>query len=137
MKQFSEKQTDNFNRKLTGFLVVIVGIILIFAIALLAKVGDLTLLNRKLNSDKESSSDMVTVKGTPTCLTLKSKSTSSNKRCEVGIKADDGKFYAISNSGNSLNLYSEIGSSGFEVSGEFIKAGEEEKYDIVGTIVAK
>jgi hypothetical protein len=54
----------------------------------------------------------------------------------AAIKTSNGEYYAVS--GMSLQAaYGKASSSGIEVSGEFIAAGDREKHNIVGTILAE
>lgn len=136
MKQISDNQKDAFNRKLTGVLIIVIGIVLIFGVAILARFGDLAIVRKKLfNNNSAEKSNYVKISGTPTCLKYKPKYIKEqSSKCNLGIKTSDNEYYAISGGTNPLDLYGEIGASEFEVSGTLIEAGSDEKYDIVGTI---
>ena len=136
MKKLTNEKIDQINRKTTGILIMVIGLILIFAVALLAKFADLAVIREKLNLTSSITKYSITIKGQTSCLPLKESETSSGS-CELGLKSEDGKYYAINGSNSPLDLYSEAGSPTVEITGELIEAGPDEKYNIVGTIIQK
>lgn len=136
VKGFSKVQTEAFNRKLVGILVASIGLLLIFGIGILAKFADLAVVRQKIKLNSTIEHTTRRVSGMATCLPQKSNSSVSAQECIVGLRTQDGDYYAVGVSDrNFLDLYGEIGSGEFEVEGEFIEAGTGETYDIVGTII--
>lgn len=136
MKELKDFQIEKIHRRVSSVLVIFLGLVLVAGIAIVAKFGDLSFekLNIAQKSKHNSQYEVRTISGVPTCLPLKSGDATT--ACEYGIKASDGKFYALSSGGsNPVTLYGEAGSAdGLEISGEFIPASADEKFDIVGTI---
>ncbi|MBS7346113.1 MAG: hypothetical protein KIG14_00155 [Candidatus Sacchiramonaceae bacterium] len=138
IKGFSKAQTEAFNRKLVGVLVAAVGILLVFGVGIVARFADLAIVRQKIKSNSTIEHTTRKISGMATCLPQKSSQDNRDvtQECAVGIRTQDGDYYAVgSNGGNPIDLYGEIGSGEFEVEGEFIKAGTEETYDIIGTII--
>ena len=135
MKQISKYQRESFHRKLTSILVIAVLVAVVFAVGFVVKLLDFTLpvVHRSGANYISQSSKNITISGNMICLSLKGGQVDSSNKCKPGIINSEGKKYSIAG-GNNFNLYGETNSNGIEVSGEFIPAGEEETYDIVGTI---
>ncbi len=139
MKQISKYQKESFHQKLTSILVITVLVAVVFAVGFVVKLLDFTLpvahRNISNNKNQNHSSKNITISGNVVCLSLKKDKTdnSNPNKCKVGVVDSKGQKYAVSG-GSNLNLYGEASSKGVEVSGEFIPAGEDETYDIVGTI---
>lgn len=133
MKSITSDQQQAFHHKTTGVLVLIVGCLLIACLGFLVKIADLPIVREKIQTKSQTVKPVVTLKGLPTCLWLKSGDKPS--KCEIGLKTDDGKTYAINQRHSTLNVYAEIGSKGVEIRGQIVEAGPKEEFDIVGTIV--
>ena len=135
MKKLTNEKIDQINRKSTGILIMVIGLVLIFGVALLARFADLAVVRNKLQVEGESKkNNSITISGQTTCLPLRQGRKASGN-CELGIKTDSGEYYAVNSIQNPLEIYGEVGSSTVEVSGELVKAGSDENYDIVGTII--
>lgn len=131
MKELKDFQIEAIHRKVSGSLIVMLGIVLVAGIGLAAKFGDLAFRQQQIaNQTKTKTKEEITISGVPACLPLKSGE--KVEKCEYGIKTSDGKYYAVS---NFSDFYGEAGASGVNVTGKLIKAGEGEKFDIVGTII--
>jgi hypothetical protein len=114
---------------------MVIGLVLIFGVALLARFADLAVVRNKLQVEGESKkNNSITISGQTTCLPLRQGRKASGN-CELGIKTDSGEYYAVNSIQNPLEIYGEVGSSTVEISGELVKAGSDENYDIVGTII--
>ena len=87
MKKLTNEKIDQINRKTTGILIMVIGLILIFAVALLAKFADLAVIREKLNLTSSITKDSITIKGQTSCLPLKDSETSSGS-CELGLKSE-------------------------------------------------
>ena len=135
MKQISKYQRESFHRKLTSILVIAVLVAVVFAVGFVVKLLDFTLpvVHRSGANYISQSSKNITISGNMICLSFKGGQVDSSTQCQPGIINSEGKKYSIAG-GNNFNLYGETNSNGIEVSGEFIPAGEDETYDIVGTI---
>ena len=127
MKELKDFQVEAIHRKVSGSLIITLGIVLIAGIGFVAKFGDLAFKQQRI---KIKSEEEVTISGVPACLPLKNKEKAES--CEYGIKTSDGKYYAVS---NLANFYGEAGVDGVSVTGKLIKAGSSEKFDIAGTIM--
>ena len=135
MKKLTNEKIDQINRKSTGILIMVIGLVLIFGVALLARFADLAVVRNKLQVEGESKkNNSITISGQTTCLSLRQRRKASGN-CELGIKTDSGEYYAVNSIQNPLEIYGEVGSSTVEISGELVKAGSDENYDIVGTII--
>ncbi|MBP9489687.1 hypothetical protein KBE46_03375 [Candidatus Saccharibacteria bacterium] len=135
MKKLTNEKIDQINRKSTGILIMVIGLVLIFGVALLARFADLAVVRNKLQVEGESKkNNSITISGQTTCLPLRQGRKASGN-CELGIKTDSGEYYAVNSIQNPLEIYGEVGSSTVEISGELVKAGSDENYDIVGTII--
>ena len=135
MKKLTNEKIDQINRKSTGILIMVIGLVLIFGVALLARFADLAVVRNKLQVEGESKkNNSITISGQTTCLPLRQGRKASGN-CELGIKTDSGEYYAVNSIKNPLEIYGEVGSSTVEISGELVKAGSDENYDIVGTII--
>ena len=135
MKKLTNEKNDQINRKSTGILIMVIGLVLIFGVALLARFADLAVVRNKLQVEGESKkNNSITISGQTTCLPLRQGRKASGN-CELGIKTDSGEYYAVNSIQNPLEIYGEVGSSTVEISGELVKAGSDENYDIVGTII--
>ena len=135
MKKLTNEKIDQINRKSTGILIMVIGLVLIFGVALLARFADLAVVRNKLQVEGESKkNNSITISGQTTCLPLRQGRKASGN-CELGIKTDSGEYYAVNCIQNPLEIYGEVGSSTVEISGELVKAGSDENYDIVGTII--
>ena len=135
MKKLTNEKIDQINRKSTGILIMVIGLVLIFGVALLARFADLAVVRNKLQVEGESKkNNSITISGQTTCLPLRLGRKASGN-CELGIKTDSGEYYAVNSIQNPLEIYGEVGSSTVEISGELVKAGSDENYDIVGTII--
>ena len=135
MKKLTYEKIDQINRKSTGILIMVIGLVLIFGVALLARFADLAVVRNKLQVEGESKkNNSITISGQTTCLPLRQGRKASGN-CELGIKTDSGEYYAVNSIQNPLEIYGEVGSSTVEISGELVKAGSDENYDIVGTII--
>ena len=135
MKKLTNEKIDQINRKSTGILIMVIGLVLIFGVALLARFADLAVVRNKLQVEGESKkNNSITISGQTTCLPLRQGKKASGN-CELGIKTDSGEYYAVNSIQNPLEIYGEVGSSTVEISGELVKAGSDENYDIVGTII--
>lgn len=134
MKELKDFQVEAINRKVAFGLVIVAALVAVAGLGLVARFGDIAFWNSKAENRKVVSHKKMTVSGSLTCLALKSGEKTSD--CQWGIKDSKGQIYAISDSSSKLtNVYGEAGSTGVEISGEFIPAGDGEKYDITGTIV--
>ena len=135
MKKLTNEKIDQINRKSTGILIMVIGLVLIFGVALLARFADLAVVRNKLQVEGESKkNNSITISGQTTCLPLRQGRKASGN-CELGIKTDSGEYYAVNSIQNPLEIYGEVGSSTVEISGELVKAGSDENYDMVGTII--
>ena len=135
MKKLTNEKIDQINRKSTGILIMVIGLVLIFGVALLARFADLAVVRNKLQVEGESKkNNSITISGQTTCLPLRQGRKASGN-CELGIKTDSGEYYAVNSIQNPVEIYGEVGSSTVEISGELVKAGSDENYDIVGTII--
>ena len=135
MKKLTNEKIDQINRKSTGILIMVIGLVLIFGVALLARFADLAVVRNKLQVEGESKkNNSITISGQTMCLPLRQGRKASGN-CELGIKTDSGEYYAVNSIQNPLEIYGEVGSSTVEISGELVKAGSDENYDIVGTII--
>lgn len=138
-KKITNSQKETVNRKITGLLVVFLGVIMIVGVSFLARFADLAVVRDKIKNKSVDKDKIVKISGTPACLPIKSQykeEDNSNSNCQLGLKSDSGEYYALYGQ-NSLSLYGEIGASTFEIEGELIDAGKAEKYDISGTIIPK
>ncbi|MDO4872027.1 MAG: hypothetical protein Q4A27_01180 [bacterium] len=136
IRALKDFQIEAIHRKISFLLVIILGILLISGVGIVAKFSDLAFIRGIIfhKAAENSKREVVTIAGVPSCLKLKSGEETTH--CEYGIRTSEGKYYALTNSGNNpINLYGEAGSAeGVEITGELTPAGEKEKYDIVGTI---
>ncbi len=136
IKGFTKPQAEAFHRKLVGTLVAVIGIVLIFGVGIVIRFADLAVIRHKIGLNSNIERESITVSGAAACLPLRAGAENKDADCVLGIKTDDGDYYAIDGDrSNPLNLYGEIGSKGFEVKGELIEAGPEESYDIIGTVI--
>ena len=133
--ELKDFQIEAIHRKVSSILLIFLGLVLIAALGVVAKFGNLAFIGSK-KSDQASQGlahETRKIAGSLACLPLKD---GVVKSCEYGIKTSNGEYYAVS--GMSLQAaYGKASSSGIEVSGEFIAAGDREKHNIVGTILAE
>ena len=132
MRALKDFQVESIHRKLSFRLVLLGGVVLVAGIGIIAKFADIQFVNSKIDKSSHAKNKTITISGDLACLPLKD-SSSKPTNCELGVKTPDG-YYAVSGSAIPF-AYGEAGSSGIELSGEFIPAGDQEKHDIVGTII--
>ena len=136
IKGFTKPQTEAFHRKLVGALVAVIDPVFVYGIGVVVRFADLAIVRHKIGLSSKIERETVTVSGAAACLPIRSGAESDDGGCVLGIRTADGDYYALGgNRDNPLNIYGEIGSEGLEVKGEFIEAGPEESYDIIGTVI--
>lgn len=140
IKEITKIQNESLNRKTTGFLIAFLGLIMIVGVSFLARFADLAIFRGQIKAKSDNQkAKIIRINGTPACLPLKASGddniTIENNSCELGLKSDDGKYYALNKTNDGFDLYGQVGTNSFEVEGEFIKAGDSEPYAIEGTIL--
>ena len=104
MKKLTNEKIDQINRKSTGILIMVIGLVLIFGVALLARFADLAVVRNKLQVEGESKkNNSITISGQTTCLPLRQGRKASGN-CELGIKTDSGEYYAVNSIQNPVEI---------------------------------
>lgn len=88
-----------------------------------------------VNPVSVQTSAYVTITGTPVCLPHKENASVTTLECAIGIKGDDGRYYALSDSSNEL--MQQDFSSRLKVRGILEQPESDSKYSIAGSITVK
>ena len=108
--------------------ILAIGLLLIFTILALAALFKLVTLN---SSDSQTSS-YVTITGTPTCLPHKDTNGPVTLECALGLKGDDGRYYALEDA--PMSLWQEDYTSRVKVSGILSEPDSSSQYAVSGDL---
>lgn len=108
--------------------IIAIALLLFFtAVALIALFNLVT-----LNPPDSQTSSFVTITGTPTCLPHKNSSGAATLECALGLKGDDGRYYALTDAPSSL--WSEDFSSRVKIRGILAEPDSSSQYAISGSL---
>ncbi len=90
---------------------------------------------KQVSQDETVNGQVITVRGLMTCLPKKNAGEMQTLECAIGLQADD-TYYGLSGLTQEDQVLYSTGKI-VDVRGSFTKAGDNEKYDIIGTITVE